>query len=102
MQMHRLYQLPCLSPKTVIVVGTDTDLLVMLVALSVHNMDLFSRNPFILYSINDIRTFIGDTMEYMLVLHAITGCDRVSALYRIGKRKPFNLLHNKSEYGMHT
>ena len=31
----------------------------------------------------------------MLVLHAITGCDTVSVLYRIGKRKPFNLLHNK-------
>ena len=39
------------SPKTVIVVGTDTDLLVMLVHLSAPNMDLHmicSRNPFIL------------------------------------------------------
>ena len=42
------------TPKTVIVVGTDTDLLVMLVHLSAPNMDLyilFSRNPFILYTV---------------------------------------------------
>ena len=34
------------------------------------------------------------------MLHAITRCDTVSALYRIGKRKPFNLLHTKREHGM--
>ena len=34
----------------------------------------------------------------MLVLHAISGCDTVSVIYRIGKCKPFNLLHNKREY----
>ena len=58
------------TPKTVIVVGTDTGLLVMLVHLSAPNMDLYmlcSRNPFILHGINDIRTSIGDTREYMLV-----------------------------------
>ena len=32
----------------------------------------------------------------MLVLHAISGCDTVSVIYRIGKCKPFN----KREYGM--
>ena len=42
------------TPKTVIVVGTDTDLLVMLVHLSAPSMDLYmlcSRNPFILYTV---------------------------------------------------
>ena len=42
------------TPKTVIVVGTDTDLLVMLVHLSAPNMDLYmlcSRNLFILYTV---------------------------------------------------
>ena len=33
----------------------------------------------------------------MLVLHAISGCDTVSAIYRI---EPFNLLQNKRDYGM--
>ena len=95
------------TPKTMIVVGTDKDLLVMMVHLSAPNMDLYmlcSRNPFILgpiyRSINDIQTSIGDTRKYMLVLHAISGCDTVSAIYRIGKCKSFNLLHNKREYGM--
>ena len=36
----------------------------------------------------------------MLVLHAISGCDTISVIYRIGECKPFNLLHNKREYGM--
>ena len=42
------------TPKTVIVVGTDTDVLVMMVHLSAPNMDLCmlcSRNPFILYTV---------------------------------------------------
>ena len=36
----------------------------------------------------------------MMVLHAISGCSTVFAIYRIGKCKPFNLLHNKREYAM--
>ena len=42
------------TPKTVIVVGTDTDVLVMMVHLSAPSMDLCmlcSRNPFILYTV---------------------------------------------------
>ena len=35
----------------------------------------------------------------LLALHALTGCDTVSALYRQGKRKAFNLF-NKNECEM--
>ena len=33
-----------------------------------------------------------------MALHAITGCDTVSAIYRRGKRNPFNMVHKKEDY----
>ena len=86
-----------------VVVGTDTDLLVMLVTLATANMDLYmlcSKNPTTLYRVRDIQASIGDTSKYLMVLHAITGCDTVSAVYRQGKRKAFNLVHNLKEYDL--
>lgn len=87
------------SGKPVVVVGTDTDLLVMLVAQASTNMDLYMlccKNPTTVYRINDIQDSIGNTSKHLMVLHAITGCDTVSALYRQGKRKAFNLVHKKN------
>ena len=86
------------SGKPVVVVGTDTDILVMLVAQATTNMDVYilcRENPTTLYRVRDIQDNIGDTSTYLMVLHAITGCDTVSALYRQGKRKAFNLVHKK-------
>ena len=91
------------SGKTVVVVGTDTDLLVMMVSQAITNMDLYMlccKNPTTLYRIHDIQANIGDTSKYLMVVHAITGCDTVSALYRQGKRKAFNLVHNKKLYDL--
>ena len=91
------------SGKPVIAVGTDTDILVMLVARATTNMDvhmLCRKNPPKLYRIRDIQDNIGDTSFYLMVLHAITGCDTVSAPFRQGKRKAFNLLHKKQDYGL--
>ncbi|KAK3894781.1 hypothetical protein Pcinc_001503 [Petrolisthes cinctipes] len=91
------------SGKPVVVVGTDTDLLVMLVTLATVNMDLYMlccKNPTTLYRVHDIQASIGDTSKYLMVLHAITGCDTVSALYRQGKRKAFSLVHKNKEYDL--
>ena len=94
------------SGKPVVVVGTDTDLLVMLVAQATTDMDLYMlccRNPLTVYRVHDIQKSIGCTSKHLMALHAITGCDTVSALYRQGKRKAFNLVHNKKDYGLlHT
>lgn len=91
------------SGKPVVVVGTDTDLLVMLVAQATPNMDLYMlccKNPTTVYRVHDIQESIGNTSKYLMVYHAITGCDTVSALYRQGKRKSFNLVHKKKEYDL--
>lgn len=89
------------SGEPVVVVGTDTDLLVMLVAQATTDMDLYmlcSTNPTTLYRVHEIQESLGKTSQHLMVLHAITGCDTVSAVYRHGKRKAFNLVHNKKQY----
>ena len=84
-----------------VVVGTDTDLLVMLVAQATTDMDLYmlcSTNPTTLYRVHEIQESLGKTSQHLMVLHAITGCDIVSAVYCHGKCKAFNLVHNKKQY----
>lgn len=79
-----------------VVVGTDTDILVMLVAQATTNMDVYMlcwKNLTTLYRVRDIQDSFCDTSTYLMVLHAITGCDTVSAQYRQGKCKAFNLVH---------
>ena len=91
------------SDKSVVVTGTDADLLVMMVTLATTNMDLYMlccKNPTTLYRVHDIQASIGDTSKYLMVLHAIPGCDTVSTLYHQGKCKAFNLVHNKKEYDL--
>ena len=80
----------------VIVVGTDTDLLVMLVARATSSTDIYMlccSNPTTLYNIRDIQRAIGDTAKHLMPLHAITGYDTVSGIDRQTKRKAFNLVH---------
>ena len=72
----------------------------MLVTEVVLNMDLHmlcQKNSTMLYNIRDIQDNIGDTCTYLTVIHAISGCDIVSAVYRQGKHKAFNLVHKKHE-----
>ena len=85
----------------VIVVGTDTDLLVMLVARATSSTDIYMlccSNPTTLYNIRDIQRAIGDTAKHLMPLHAITGCDTVSGIYRQTKRKAFNLVHKRQDF----
>lgn len=86
---------------TVVVIGTDTDLLVMLVAraTSATNVYMLCRsNPTTLYNIHEIQRATGDTTKHLMFLHVMTGCDAVSAIYRQGKRKAFNLVYKKQDY----
>ena len=82
----------------VVVVGTDTDLLVMLVARASSGTDTYMKccsNPEMVYGISDIQEALGDTKNHLLSIHAITGCDTVSAIYRRGKCNPFYMVHKK-------
>ena len=76
------------SAPPVIVIGTDTEVLVMLVtqALPYTNVYMLCQtNPPMSYNCNDIQHAIGDTAKQLLFLQAVTGCDTVSAIYRQSK-----------------
>ena len=51
-----------------------------------------------MYNIHEIQRVIGDTAKHLMFLHVMTGCDTVSAIYRKGMRKAFNLVHKKQDY----
>ena len=71
----------------VIVVGTEmTDVYMMC-----------HRNPVALFNIHEIQHALGSTRHHLMFLHAVTGCDTVSAIYRQGKRKAFNIVHETDE-----
>ena len=85
----------------VIVAGSDTDLLVMLVAQAPISSEIYmlcSQTPLKLFQVKNIQLSIGETSKHVMSIHALTGCDTVSAIHRQGKRKVFNHIHNKRNY----
>lgn len=80
--------------RTVIVVGQDIDLLVLLIALTpVENQIIFwkqgtGNTDKIMYSIQDIQK-LNDMKKSILFLHAISGFDTVSCFFNFGKLKHF-------------
>ena len=54
---------------------------------------LWRRNPTTLYTIHGIQHAIGDKTTHLMFIHAMTGCDTVSAIYRQGQHKAFNMIH---------
>ena len=84
-----------LNPKPIVVVGTDTDLLVMLVAQCLPNMNifmLFQHSPAIMYNIYEIQEAHDQLKTHLLAAHALTGCDTVSVPYMRGKKKAVEIL----------
>ena len=84
-----------LDSSAVIVVGTDTDLLVMLLSLALPESNIYflcHRNPLHLYSIGEIQQAHMDIKHHIMAVHALTGCDTVSAPFMHGKKKAMELL----------
>ena len=83
--------------KPVFVVGTDTDLLVMLISRSSSDTDihmLCHRNLLQLYNIDELHLYVGDKKQHLMFvgLHAISGCDTLSTPYMKGKHIALGLL----------
>ncbi|KAG1706167.1 Carcinine transporter [Nymphon striatum] len=79
----------------VVVIGTDTDLLVMLISLAPPDCGMYmlcSTNPIALYSITLIQNAVGNKKPHLLFAHSVTGCDTVSALFGLGKKKAIDIL----------
>ena len=94
------------SGEPVVLVGTDADLLVMLVARTPPDAKLFLLRPSMnttpakVFNISAIQQAVGDIKQNLLLLffYAITGCDIKSALYGQGKKGVFRLLSKKSAF----
>jgi hypothetical protein len=79
---------------TSVVVGEDTDLLVLLTGLSDRNIYMMIPNkgnrPTKVFSIQSLQESMGDMKNYILMTHALTGCDTTSAIHGKGKVQAFN------------
>ena len=87
--------------KPVVVVGTDIDLLVMLIYRSSSDMGihmLCHRNPRQLYNIDELQSAAGDMKQHLMFVHACSGCDTVSAPYMKGKNRALELLRSYGEH----
>lgn len=85
---------------SVMIVGEDVDLLVLLTALGPNHTNIFLRKP----GRGNIREKVftssslakkyntPNIIKYLLVLHAFSGCDTTSAPYNLGKMKILNTL----------
>lgn len=84
---------------SVVVVGSDTDLLVLLVALSPENGNVYfskikgGKSPSsVCYSINKLVNIYKENRTLLLFAHAMTGCDTTSSFFGLGKVKAVELL----------
>ena len=64
------------SDRPIVVVATDTDILVMLVTLAPTDLNiqfLSSRNPMQIFKITDIQTANKDIKPHLMTMHALSG-----------------------------
>ena len=93
--------------RTVVVVSEDTDVLVLVSALTPSNSEIFFIKPARpnkgekLYSSKSL-SHIPSILENILFLHAFTGCDTVSAISNQGKPKFLKTFLNSPDLAMHA
>lgn len=87
-----------------VVIGQDTDLLVLLTALAHTDVkELWFMRPGkcntspTTFNIQKEKQNMGETCEVLLLAHAITGCDTTSAFYKKGKVRGLKLLQKHKE-----
>ena len=86
-----------------VVIGTDTDLLVMLVARTPPDCNIWQVNPGSsktqqkAYNVPAIQKELGSLKDNLLFLHAATGSDTTSAPYQQGKKKGYKTLKKNDD-----
>ena len=86
-----------------VIVGQDTDLIVLMIALTTDAVDVYMLIPGCkdridrIYSSRKLLEALGEMKRHILFIHAVTGCDTTSAPYRLGKVAPFNKLKTNFE-----
>lgn len=92
----------CSTYDSVIIVGEDIDLLVILTGLAQECKNIFFSKPGKgrtapkMYSPHCLK-YNKDVADNILFLHAFTGCDTTSAMYNVGKTKFMKKLNKNDE-----
>ena len=82
----------------VTVVGEDVDLLVLLIALTPENKNIYFLKPGSgkiakkVFSSNDLQKQYFNIKNTILLAHAFSGCDSTSAIFRKGKLKILKIM----------
>jgi hypothetical protein len=82
----------------VVIVGDDTDLVVLLIALASPKREILLLKPGTskvetkVYSSACLQRALPNVYRHMLFVHAMSGCDTTSAPYKKGKKKVLALL----------
>ncbi len=58
--------------KPVVVIGTDTDLLVMIVAKATPKTDMHMMFTLYVYAIANLQHSVGEAQKHLMFIHAIT------------------------------
>ena len=86
-----------------VLVGEDTDLLVLTVGLPHPSASIFMMipgsidSPRRVFSGRDMAAALPVVRQVILFLHVMTGCDTTSGLFRQGKSQAFRLVQKKRE-----
>ena len=90
---------------SVVIVAEDIDILVLMVSLCPPDVDIFfyKMGPAVrinhpkIYSKNCLKPEFKNCKDYLLFLHAFTGCDTTSAFYGKGKIKFAKILCSRND-----
>ncbi|GBP42650.1 hypothetical protein EVAR_87201_1 [Eumeta japonica] len=87
------------TSKRVVVVGTDVDLAVLLIALTPEERTIDMLKPKILKQPEQVISSRGNIMfkKFILFAHAFSGCDTVSSVFQKGKGRLLQLLEDDLE-----
>ena len=102
--VHTALEIASTTNSPVVVIGTDTDLLAILVARATPSMNLYmlcQDKPTTLFNVKEIQDTLGEIKQYILFIHAFTGCDTTSAIYNKGKSKALNLARTNRDLYLH-
>ena len=77
--------------KTAVIVGEDTDLLVLMLGLTpqevaVHLMSCIRDRPVLVRNSQELQAALGEVVDHILFLHAMTGCDTTSFPFKRSKK----------------
>ena len=93
----------CKTRECVVVVGSDTDLLCLLIAKAKDGDNVYllhpgtNTTPMRVYNIQRIRAHLGDKVDIILPMHALSGSDTTSAIYGKGKKTIYKIVMSNPE-----